>query len=52
MFARPGRCVSQIGPGPNIFNSGELHVEPVPGCQLLAGREFAASRKAGRGRTR
>src|SRR5882672_4628905 len=31
--------------------SGELHVEPVPGCQLLAGREFAASRKAGRGRT-
>jgi hypothetical protein len=51
MFTRPGRCVSQIGAGPNILNSGELTIESVPGCQLLAGREFATPRLAGRGRT-
>src|SRR3981189_932127 len=28
--------------------SGELHLEPVPGCQLLAGREFVPPRHAGR----
>ena len=24
MFARPGRCESQNGPGPNILNAGSL----------------------------
>jgi hypothetical protein len=35
MFARPGRCVSQIGPGPNILIPANSIWSPYPDASSL-----------------
>jgi len=52
MFARPGRCVSQIGPGPNTLIPANSIWSPYPDASSLPAVNFVPSRNAGRDRTR
>ncbi len=49
MFARPGRCVSQIGPGPNILIPANSFWSPYPDASSLPAVNL--SRPATRDRT-